>query len=330
MATSSRTLTREEAQEILQRHLPGAEIKSLEDFSPSSHIIRLGDGRAYLLKLTSSTKDSNAPLYAPNSISAQHALLAHLAAQPQFPSLPIPSPIAHGDHAGHSYLLTCFPDRATTPNLRSLSSIREHMSPRAVALADLQLGQYLHRLHEVQNDWFGPPALESEGLWVWQEVFVLLLEEALDRAGSLGLALDIPALRRLLSRAIGAFVFDDAEVPSFVWFAGGYDDVYVSQPESEDPDSVEIAMILADVENALWADPALERLFANPSQALLEGYDAHPPLFEFPRQHTKRLWYTLYTALVQLLIGRLGGDQESQARETAERVANELQNATSY
>ncbi|KZV76899.1 hypothetical protein PENSPDRAFT_622436 [Peniophora sp. CONT] len=330
MTAPSHDLSREEAQEILQKHLPGAEVESLEDFSPSSHIVRINDGRAYLLKLATSTSNTSAPIYAPNSIAAQYSLLTHLAAQPQFPSLPIPSPVAHGIYAEHSYLLTSLPPRASTSNLRSLSSIRVHLSPRASALVDLQIGQFLHRLHEVQNDWFGPPALESEGLWVWQEVFVLLLEDALDRAGSLELGLDVPALRRMLSRAIGSFVFDDAEVPSFVWFIGSEDDIYVFQPESGDTDDVKVVLMLADVENALWADPALERLFAEPSQALLEGYDAHPPLFEFPRQRTKRLWYTLYTALVRLDLGGLQGDEQIRARETAKRVAEELQNATSY
>lgn len=218
MAASYPDLTREEAQDILQKHLPGAEVRSLEDFSPSTHIVRLSDGRAYLLKLATSTADSSAPVYAPNSILEQYTLLAHLATQPQFPSLPIPAPVAHGRYAEHVYLLTSLPPTASASNLRSISSIRSQLSPRAVALVDLQIGQSLHRLHEIQNDWFGPPALESEGIWVWQEVFVLLLEDALDRAGPLELGLDVPALRRLLSRAIGSFVFDDAEVPSLVWF----------------------------------------------------------------------------------------------------------------
>ena len=151
MPPLSHDLTQEEAQEILRAHLPGVKVQSLETFSASSHIVRLANGQEYLLKLVPSAQHASKPIYAPNTIPAQYALLCHLSTQPQGSSLPIPTPVAHGSCAEKLYLLTGLPDRASTPGLRTLSSVRAQLSPRAIALVDLQIGRFLHRLHDVQN-----------------------------------------------------------------------------------------------------------------------------------------------------------------------------------
>jgi hypothetical protein len=52
----------------------------------------------------------------------------------------------------------------------------------------------------------------------------------------------------------------------------------------------------------------MERLLIEPSAAILEGYGGS--FVVFPRQKKKRIWYTLYTALVALL---QEGDQADDA-----------------
>jgi len=124
---------------------------------------------------------------------------------------------------------------------------------------------------------------------------------------SRGLDPEIPfeKIRRHLSRAIGFFLFDDVEVPSLIGFTLSNEDVLVSLPSASTADGPHIVS-LPILTHALWADPMLETLFMppGPSQALLEAYaDGGGPLILFPRQRTKRIWYTLFLAGVVLVVG---------------------------
>ena len=88
------------------------------------------------------------------------------------------------------------------------------------------------------------------------------------------------------------------------------------------------------VGHALWGDPLLETLFMDPRAAFVEGYGG--PLVLFARQRTKRLWYTLFLALVVLVqADRLGSgkvDEEKLqwARETVVKCAAALKDAPCY
>ncbi|KAF8632677.1 hypothetical protein AX17_004809 [Amanita inopinata Kibby_2008] len=128
-------------------------------------------------------------------------------------------------------------------------------------------------------------------------------------------------IHRHLSRAISFFLFDDVEVPSLVTLTTSIDDVFISLPaatspleaQSEEPPSAEdihidtdtdIRYIVPNLTHALWGDPLLESIFTppGPSMAVREGYvgAGGGPLIVFARQKTKRLWYTLFSALLVL------------------------------
>jgi len=74
----------------------------------------------------------------------------------------------------------------------------------------------------------------------------------------------------------------------------------------------QLALLLLSFAHLLYGDPLLERAFSPseaPSNALLEGYGAPPPIV-FPHQRTKRMWYDLYLGLVVLLgMRRVGNDK---------------------
>ncbi|KAI0037107.1 hypothetical protein K488DRAFT_81340 [Vararia minispora EC-137] len=338
MSQSLHNITLKQAQAVLDKHVqtPGP-ITFFERFPQSnagqeSYLIRLEGPRAYVLKLgVTDVLEVNSP-YAPNALVSQYKLLSYLHTQKQFGSVPLPSPIAFDDSRSlllQAYILLGLPPGVHT--LMPLTAARSKMSLQQNVMTDLKMGALLHALHEVQNEWFGPPVMETDGVWSWQEAFTLMLEEALcatEASGGLEIGLDMSEIRRLLSRAIGAFIFDDAEVPSFIWFMGGEEDVYVSV--REDDSEPQIVLALADLSYALWGDPLLERLFVDPkpSQALLEGYQT--PLILYPRQKTKRMWYTLYTALVILLGPSVEETRRTWALDASRRAAEELKNAPSY
>ncbi|KAH6909980.1 hypothetical protein BKA70DRAFT_1425720 [Coprinopsis sp. MPI-PUGE-AT-0042] len=186
----------------------------------------------------------------------------------------------------------------------------------------------------------------------WQETFVSLFESAVqfvrDKEDELGLgslvsheegaeaeALPYQDLQIYMSRAIAFFLFDDVEVPSLVWLTGNEEDVYVSVPAAPSPSTTEgelaalstdpqVIALLPTLSHALWGDPLLESLFISLSsssspksqtlEALLEGYAlaSGPPLISFPRQRTKRLWYTIYLCFLVL-----GGWHSSRTTEGA-------------
>ncbi|KAL5504956.1 hypothetical protein ACEPAH_7619 [Sanghuangporus vaninii] len=234
---------------------------------------------------------------------------------------------------------------------------------------ELKLGSLTKILHEsVQNDWFGLPGEDAENkkewgeCYSWQEGFTILLENALEEAEGLlkkasskvpGLESEgvagadndhgIPTqdIHRLLSRAIGSFLFDDVEVPSLIFHpcpsvSGWLSRIFVSDKitnptaNTEEP---EIAGLLG-WESCIWGDPLLEGCFASsingnhtnqeregegegrklewPSKAFLKGYGSTPIVL--PRHRTKRLWYDLYVtlkALVVFLIEDSDGDAEN-------------------
>jgi hypothetical protein len=202
------------------------------------------------------------------------------------------------------------PLTASVP-LRQLAAVRDSLPPKGAASLDLRLGVALRTLHNLQSEWCGPPTLEKEGLYSWQEAFALLIEEALSAAESAGLvsAADLTTLRSYLARAIGAFLFDDVEVPSLVALTTGAESVFITDADGEP----QLALLLPSLAHVLYGDPLLERAFSPseaPSRALLEGYGAPPPIV-FARQRTKRMWYDLYLGLVVLLGARRVGEDQN-------------------
>lgn len=176
-----------------------------------------------------------------------------------------------------------------------------------------------------------PPGGDSA--YSWQETFVTLFEALLARVEShtandqksisdgieagekqkKKYTLPSKDIHRSLSRAISFFLFDDVQVPSLVMHTGTADDIFITLPiKSEDlgglppievpvPDS-RITYVLPNLTHAVWGDPLLETMFTSPNKAVLEGYvgaGGSKPIV-FPRQKTKRLWYTLFSALLVL------------------------------
>ncbi|KAF9493703.1 hypothetical protein BDN71DRAFT_1449950 [Pleurotus eryngii] len=195
------------------------------------------------------------------------------------------------------------------------------LDARGLARVELELGAYLGQLHAIQNDWFGLPSVTepAEPSYSWQESFVSLFETILEEIKPLPISerLDLPFedIQRCLSRAIGFFLFDDVEVPALIGFAVSEDDVLVHVPDEASPTAT-IKMILPNFSWAVWGDPLLESLFMppGPSPAVMEGYTGAGgtrPIV-FPRQKTKRLWYSLYLSLLVLW------KEESRPKETSE------------
>jgi hypothetical protein len=78
----------------------------------------------------------------------------------------------------------------------------------------------------------------------------------------------------------------------------------------------------------------LETLFMppGPSQALLEAYmDGGGPLIAFPRQRTKRIWYTLFLAGI-VLVEEAGKDdcKVGWATELIRECVEKLKDAPCY
>ncbi|KAJ7319078.1 hypothetical protein DFH08DRAFT_1035671 [Mycena albidolilacea] len=260
--------------------------------------------------------------------------------------IPIPDPILDKSCSLLPYLYLVTPIYPlTSTRLVSLSQARAAnlLTPQQQALIDLQLGQYLGSLHSgAQNDWFGLPSATppADPSYDWQETFTLLLETLLHDVPalhpSLNLAPTLAALRPPLARAIGAFLFSDADTPSLVWFTGSPEDVFLAfTPEG----AFSAFAILPVVAHALWGDPLLETFFAGPgeaSAAFWEGYRAargaqDGNLMVFPRQRTKRLWYDVFLALVVLRERRGTEDEKTRwAGETLARCAGALRDAPCY
>ncbi|KAI0954253.1 hypothetical protein AcV7_007532 [Taiwanofungus camphoratus] len=339
----SPTVTLAQAQRILDHHrtqsTPIVTFEELRNsgysaFTPTkTYVVVLADSSSYTLKVSPPPAPTS-PAYAPNSLAAEHALLQLLSSQTS-----IPHPTAHALDTSlallsYPYLLLSHPRGIPLSRARASGKL----SPRQALLLDLRMGAYLKQLHGVQNDWFGLPAQAADALYSWQEAFTLLLETLLEEARERGVAAPYEDVRRYLSRAIGFFLFDDCEMPSLVSFAGDEDATLV-QFDLESPsqdDEVPITSFLS-FSHALWGDPLLEAMFCDPSAALSEGYGGSPIVFA--RQRTKRIWYTLFLALMvlvqtareeQTLMGEQDTDKVEWAKQALEKCAEELRDAPCY
>ncbi|PPQ69504.1 hypothetical protein CVT24_001458 [Panaeolus cyanescens] len=210
-----------------------------------------------------------------------------------------------------------------TPRISKEQPITLHQARHSSTLTqpqlltiELHIGQLLAQLHSnLQNDWFGLPLPQnsqpSDPSYSWQETFTLCIETViadLEKSNSTSISIPFTLIKSLLSRAIGSFLFDDAEVPSLVLFTHSEQDIYISLPDtSSSNEQTSPSLHLTFVPTftrALFGDPLLESIFATPgpSAAVWEGYKASggEPLIVFPRQKTKRLWYDLFLGLVAL------------------------------
>ncbi|KAI0300480.1 hypothetical protein B0F90DRAFT_1668304 [Multifurca ochricompacta] len=320
-------LTPQEARAILAAHLPQSPIEPPQA-SFRSYLLHYTPRPATYLVTFQLLEPSavESPLSVPNNLQAQYKLLSalHVHISSELPTIPLPFPvpIALNVDVPRPYILARLSVPLTSSaSLKQLATVRNSLPPERVASLDLRLGLALRTLHNLQSEWCGPPTLERDGLYSWQETFTLLIEETLSAADLAGLvsAIDITALRSYLARAIGAYLFDDVEVPSLVALTTGAESVFITNDEEEP----RLALLLPSFAHMLYGDPLIERAFSpseTPSRALLEGYGAPPPIV-FPRQRTKRMWYDLYLALVVLLgAKRVGNDQDVDWANTNARA----------
>ncbi|KAF4610336.1 hypothetical protein D9613_010639 [Agrocybe pediades] len=340
---SSLSLSEEQAQKIVNGHLPGhsestvqyvKEIKN-DGYSYTPHT------RTYMIDLSpnnSSTapcscfiviahpNPTNSPEYASHTLPLLSTIIHQILSRTD---IPIAKPILDTSLSTVPFPFLLSPaSPISSSTILPLSAARKAglLSPEAQIRVDLQIGRLLGQLHgNVQNDWFGVPLLGSpdapsdDAGYSWQETFTGLLESLLSEFEGKGRK-DLPyqEIRGYLSRAIGSFLFDDADTPSLIWFTGSEDDIYISTESKSSSNG--IAAILPNVGHALWGDPLLESFFLppNPSAAFQEGYLASggKQTIVFPRQKTKRLWYSLFLGLV-VLRERSGSDGTSSTNESA-------------
>lgn len=178
----------------------------------------------------------------------------------------------------------------------------------------------------------------------WQDTFVLQFEKLLEHVYGdtearktapsgcrVDLDIDVGKLRRSLSRAIGSFLFDDVEMPRLIWMTGNEEDVFVSLTRGKGSDGTasgedreaEIVYILPTFGHALWGDPLMEALFLppGPTTAINEGYfggEEDGTLIVFPRHKTKRMWYTVYLALM-VLAEEMSQGEEGETTQASDR-----------
>ncbi|KAF8956593.1 hypothetical protein BDZ97DRAFT_1907154 [Flammula alnicola] len=356
------SLSKEQAEKIIRKHVAGhgqSLVRLITEIKNKGYSYT-ANARTYILDLSHVDQDDNTPPscscfvtierpnaeehgdYRPNSLPVVHKVISHIRSHTDIP-IPDSTLDTTLELAPFNILLSPA-SPITSADIIPLSTARKSgfLSPEDAVLVDLQIGKFLGQLHSgVQNDWFGLARLDEprEPSYSWQETFTHLLETLLHEFQSAGVELPYEDIRRYLSRAIGFFLFDDVEVPSLIWLTGSEDDIYISLPSHPATKTHGIAAILPNVAHALWGDPLLESFFLPPapSTALVEGYTGSGGrrLITFPRQKTKRIWYSLFLALIVLKERRseataLSEGDQSWALDTIQKSVEALANAPCY
>ncbi|KAJ2933106.1 hypothetical protein H1R20_g3986, partial [Candolleomyces eurysporus] len=336
------SLSIERVEKLIQKHVLSSDLAVVKLAEAKNHGFRCQTAgfKIYVIDLHGGDKDSTKTTTAscfltiskpdstessgansPNTLAVIHTLLALIRDKT---SIPISDSILDTSHdiIPFDFLLSP-PTPFSSSDIITLREAKAQglLDAKHQALIDLQIGQLLAQLHtNVQNDWYGRPALKgeepSEPSYSWQETFTLLFDTLLSRVKEKGY--DLPQysdIQTHMSRAIAFSVFDDVEVPSLVWFTGSDADIYLSLPTSPSTKTPGIVAILPSMPYTLWGDPLLETFFLQleSCKAVLEGYTGSGggPLVSFPRQKTKRVWYTLFLALT-VLDGYLSSSSDAQ------------------
>ena len=115
-------------------------------------------------------------------------------------------------------------------------------------------------------------------------------------------------------------------MPSLVSLVGDDETIIVDFDPENPPAENEAISITALIpsSHALWGDPLLEAMFIDPTAAFLEGYGGSPIVFA--RQKTKRVWYTIFLALVVLVESMRHNPlrSENEGREGKVKWAKEI------
>jgi hypothetical protein len=310
---------------------PFTQVYLLRPSAPTEYI--------YVLKVSAAPALRPAdPSFLPNTLLTEHALLARLnALPPSTLSIPVPTPIHNSSSPSallpYAYLLLACPPGTLLSTLSTTGSLT---SDQNVHL-DAQAGAFLRELHAVDHDWYGrADAPAAARALSWQDAFVLLLEEALEALAP-ETSLDVERARRLLGRAIGAYLFDDVDVPALVALAGAPASFLVGDGDDASGGPRVVCALATGLARALWGDPLFEQMLARPSEALLRGYlDGRQGLTQFARQRIKMLWYQVYHAVLVLVEAQRAGvganlvEEVTEARKEVERLLGDIENSTCY
>jgi len=337
------SVTIEQAQAVIDKYvtssdtsilsLSAAKKTRLTELTPTkSYNICLSGGASYLLKVTPPLSQRNPSDYTPSSLSTERDLLQSLAEQQ--PDVPLPTIITLDTSQTilpFDFLLL------TSPRGISLAQAKAsgHLTLQQSLLLDLRVGSIMKEVHDhVQNDFFGLPTQEKDEMYAWSDAFGWHFECLLQMVEDTGEELPYTGIRQFLNRAIAFYLFDDCEVPSLVSLTCDGDSIIVDFDPSSPSQTDEVTITgIFPVSHAIWGDPLLEALFMNPSTAFLEGYGGSPIIFT--RQKTKRLWYTLFLALVVMSQTKDTGEAEmtdkvNWARETLKKCIDDLKDAPCY
>lgn len=276
-----------------------------------------GPRSCFVTVSSSSPTDPSDSAYHSNALPAMHKVISLILSHTSIPILSSSKlDVSLALVPFHYILSPAAPISSDT--ILPLSAARKAgmVSPQDAVRVDLMLGKFLGELHSrCQNEWFGLVRGEDDGgddstestKYSWQETFSLLFEtvlsdiEALEGQDSAGIP--FYNIRLYYTRAIGSFLFDDVQVPSLVWFTGSEEDIYISLAHVKNSDRPRLAAILPNVSHALWGDPLLETFFMEEkSEPFMEAYkeSGGEELIYLARHKTKRLWYTLFLALIVL------------------------------
>jgi hypothetical protein len=300
------------------------------------YILHARDPAASTFVLKIALAASPAGSYAHLNLAAEYGLLTHLHANRATYPLPIPIPTplalsaAPSSLLAYPYLLLSRPPGVLVP---------PNLAPAQHAALDLRRGAFYAALHAVDNDYYGRHDTEEmERLLSWQDAFLLMLEEALEEAfpaattdaNAAADAARAAAVRALLVRALGAFVFEDVEWPHLAaCVPDASADVLLASAPDDPAGALEIACALPlGLSCARWGDPLLERALRGPpapSAAFHAGYTgADEAPVPRARERAKALWYRVLDAAVVLAYTRAAGAESADGMREAELARGEI------
>ncbi|PWV89331.1 phosphotransferase family enzyme [Paenibacillus cellulosilyticus] len=273
---------------LIDRAFPGVEAVSIkeltEGFFNVAYIVELSDGRETVLKI--------APPVNSLIMTHEHHIMSSEVESMRLAAEQTDVPVAKILYYDNSREI-CNADYFFMEKLpgRSFHSIMGELSDEVRLGVDVQVGQLNRRINSIVGErfgYFGQPYKQGD---VWFDVFMSIVQDAINDAAALNidLTIDIPQLLSFLERDKPHF--EEITTPRLVHW-----DLWAGNVFIEDGKVTGVI----DFERCMWADELLEvgfRGFAN-NHSFVEGYG----ITEWTESQRIRVhWYDMYLFLISAL-----------------------------
>lgn len=158
---------------------------------------------------------------------------------------------------------------------------------------DIEIGQYLHDLNQIQGQRFGHFWMEERQADTWFDAFYAMVKGVIEDGMSVSVSIGVPYEEVLERLQKHKKYFSDVTNPQFIHFDSWEGNIFIKDGKLEG---------MIDWERAMWAEGLMEDRFRfhSVNEGFLKGYGIEA-LTE--SQQIRCMWYDVYLYIIMMIEG---------------------------